>query len=129
GGTLSIVKGGAAAAMRAALQTAAALKKWPADLPPGSRFEITIGIDRGGVHIGWDLNGCPNIWGDAINFSNRISSACYPGQILASASFIDELRSETTELDLYIDKKYLEDKRSQMRLAKHGHPLKVVNLS
>ncbi|VTR99141.1 cation tolerance protein : Adenylyl cyclase class-3/4/guanylyl cyclase OS=Gallionella capsiferriformans (strain ES-2) GN=Galf_1180 PE=4 SV=1: Guanylate_cyc: cNMP_binding [Gemmata massiliana] len=127
GGTISVIKGGAAVAMQFAVRTAAELNNKPDGTAP-NKFDVRIGIDKGSVHIGLDLNGSPNVWGTAINNSHRIAAACDPGQVLASESFIEELRSQTHGMDAYIDRVYLDKKRSQKRLAKHGQFFGVVNV-
>jgi CRP-like cAMP-binding protein/class 3 adenylate cyclase len=131
GGTLSIITGGAEIAARYALGVAAELKKREFIKKPEIRgkppeefepFEITIGIDRGQVHVGRDVNNSPNVWGNAINDSNRICSTCEPGQILASKGFVNDLREQTDTLNAVIGK------LPQRRLGKHGKSFEVVNL-
>jgi class 3 adenylate cyclase len=127
GGTLTIVRGGAALALRFAALTAGEVNRAAEDRA-AEPFGIRVGIDKGQVHIGIDLNAGPNVWGTAINNSHLIASTCAPGQVLASDGFVDELLRQTGDLNDYIDRGYLEKRQPLKRLAKHGQFFAVVNV-
>ena len=55
----------------------------------GFKLELRIGINLGPIKLIKDLNGQPNVIGDAINAAQRIMSFADPRQILVSRSFYE----------------------------------------
>lgn len=55
----------------------------------GFELELRIGINLGPIKLIKDLNGQPNVIGDAINAAQRIMSFADPHQILVSRSFYE----------------------------------------
>lgn len=65
---------------------------------------VRIGVNLGPVRVVADVNGRPNILGDAINVAQRVMSFAEPNQILASRTYyeiVSRISSETLSLFSY----------------------------
>ncbi|RJQ46887.1 MAG: PEGA domain-containing protein [Gammaproteobacteria bacterium] len=88
------------------------------------QMELRIGINLGPVKLVKDINGQPNLIGDAVNVGQRVMSFAHPGQIMVSRSYyevVSRLSQEYGQLFQY----------QGMRTDKHvrEHEIYEVSLS
>lgn len=118
GGILSRVGADAISMFRAALLTLSSLQSRIAS-SYGPRFSIVAALDCGLVHLRLDLNGAPNIWGEPPNRVHRMLSVSEPGELLASADFVDRLRSQTNEFEELVGARRLRATKRERTLSVH----------
>jgi class 3 adenylate cyclase len=69
-----------------------------------AQLSVRIGINLGPVRLVRDINGQPNVIGDAINVSQRVMNFAQPGQVLVSHSYyeaVSRLSDESSNLFTY----------------------------
>ncbi len=123
GGTITIFEGDVSKTIEVALSIAASHKQINFEKANVEELGITIGIDHGPLSIRADVDGRPNVWGEAINYSNRSASACDKNQILATERFIELLKVQMIKSRI---KEFLG--AYQKRLVKHGKFINVYNI-
>ena len=80
-----------------ALFAAGTMRDLIAAAPPASGLNVRIGINLGPVKLVRDINGRPNIIGDAINVAQRVMSFATPNQVLVSRSYFEVVSRLTQE--------------------------------
>lgn len=121
GGTVSIIEGGISKGLDLAIGIASELYTDNGMAAADDRFELTMGIDYGPAVVGIDVDGRANVWGEAINTSNRTSLACEPGYILATKRYVDAMLAQRESLNEIVS-------RPHRRLVKHGKIIEVLNV-
>jgi class 3 adenylate cyclase len=83
------------AAVRGAVETQRAMRRFNADLPEDERLTFRIGINSGDVTLGPD----DTYFGDAINTAARVQALARPGDVLVTGTVRDQLHA-VGDLDL-----------------------------
>jgi class 3 adenylate cyclase len=69
-------------------------------------FRLRTGINTGSIEKRKSINGIMNMYGEGIDFAERISTCCNPGQILISKKTVS-LIGEKEKINAYISKDYM----------------------
>lgn len=109
------------------VRTAALLTRWAGR----KGIQLCVGVHNGPVESLLDVNGRPNVCGDAINVAQRVLSAADAGQVLFSSDVVHQEIGGTRRLELEVEGEHLvlETGSEVTVYAKHDRVLQVVPAS